>query len=397
MIPRKRLDIGWSDLFFGIRQCFGKGDRPLRQHQIQQHWSADSASLVCLSVRTGFDALLQTWNFPSGSEILVSAVTIRDMTRIIEAHGLVAVPVDLDWERLAVQPDRLVKAITPRSRAILVAHLFGSQMPMLPVVQVARQSGLLLIEDCAQAYIGDRFRGHPASDVTLFSFGPIKTATALGGGIMEIRNADLRQRVQARLASLPVQRRADFLRRLGKYAVLMALSNRGAYSLLIAVCQLLKWDHDRLISQSVRGFAGSDFFVRLRQQPSAPLLALLERRLRRFSPTAIAQRIAVAEAAIAAMPSIQRPGVLALHHSHWVFPILHPTPDALMHHLWRRGFDATRGASSLSVVEAPGDRPNIVPTSAQQMFSQLLYLPVDASLSLEEIHRLAAAVLEFSD
>jgi len=73
---------------------------------------------VCLSVRSGFDALLAALALPAGAEVLTSALTIRDMTRIIEAHGLVPVPVDLDMRRLAVRPEDLARAATPRTRAV---------------------------------------------------------------------------------------------------------------------------------------------------------------------------------------------------------------------------------------------------------------------------------------
>ena len=92
-------------------------------------WDA-RASLACLSVRSGFDALLGALALPRGSEVLMSAVNIADMARIIEAHGLTPVPVDLDMQTLTVSMASLARAATPCTRAVLVAHLFGSRMPM---------------------------------------------------------------------------------------------------------------------------------------------------------------------------------------------------------------------------------------------------------------------------
>src|SRR5688572_26031806 len=150
MIPRKRLDIGWSDLLFGMIRCWAPGDRTAVRERIERAWSSEgeNAGLACLSVRSGFDALLAVLAFPPGSEILMSALTIRDMTRIVLEHGLVPVPVDVETRTLAVQPEALARAVSPKTRAIVVAHLFGSRMPMEPVVRFAREHGLLLIEDC---------------------------------------------------------------------------------------------------------------------------------------------------------------------------------------------------------------------------------------------------------
>ena len=109
MIPRKRLDIGWSDLLYGMRCCLGAGDPARVRERIERAWSSEGtegAGLACLSVRSGFDALLAVLAFPPGSEVLMSALTIRDMTRIVEEHGLIPVPVDLDPRTLAVRPNR---------------------------------------------------------------------------------------------------------------------------------------------------------------------------------------------------------------------------------------------------------------------------------------------------
>lgn len=91
----------------------------------------------------------------------MSALTIRDMTRIVEEHGLVPVPVDLDARTLAVRPESLARAVTPKTRAIVVAHLFGSRMPMEPVVRFARERNLFLIEVAPRRTPGTSTGGIP--------------------------------------------------------------------------------------------------------------------------------------------------------------------------------------------------------------------------------------------
>lgn len=393
MIPRKRIDIGLVDLAFGIASCFVPGDGELQRHRIEDEWDADRANLVCLSVRSGFDALLSVLDFPAGSEIVVSAVTIRDMTRIIEAHGLVAVPVDLDMTRLAVDATVLEREITPRTRAVLIAHLFGSRMPMNDIVGVARARGLMVIEDCAQAYSGDAYRGHAASDVSLFSFGPIKTATALAGAMLGFRDRGLRDRVRACIAGWPVQSRWYYLSRLVKYVLLVLAGNRVIYGAFASLCCACGTDQDRVLANTVRGFAGGDFFHKIRHGPSAPLVALLVRRLRHVDRARIAQRAERARLARELMSQVAVMGAAAEPHSHWVFAIRHSEPERLMRNLWRHGFDATRGASSLYVVSAPPRRAE--PVAARDAMAQVLYLPVYAEVSERDVERLAAAVAEF--
>jgi perosamine synthetase len=394
MIPRKRLDIGWSDLLFGIGACLWPGSRERMRHRLERLWFPEGNGLACLSVRSGFDALLSVLDLPRGSEVLVSAITIRDMTRILEEHGLVPVPVDLDMRTLTVDPESLARAVTPRSRALLVAHLFGSRMPLEPVLSAAREHGLFVIEDCAQAYCGDGYRGHSECDVSLFSFGPIKTATALAGGLITFRDRSLRDRVEERQASWPVQGRGRFLTRIGKYSFLKLLSYRPVFSLFYRGCRLAGASHDAIISGSVRGFAGPGFFGRIRQRPSFPLLALLARRLKRCDSQGIEDRAALARLAIGLMPTVERPGDRAPWHTHWVFPIQEDEPEMLIPSLWARGFDATRGASSLCVVDPPADRPEMEPAQARRAFSRLLYLPVHPGLRGRDVERLAQAVQE---
>ena len=118
-----------------------------------------------------------------------------------------------------------------------------------------------------------------ASDVRMFSFGPIKTATALGGGVLLVRDAALLTRLRARHAAWPVQRTGEFFRRVAKFAFFHPLLSPWPYGTLVRVLGWLGRDHDKLVTQLGRGFVGGHFFTRLRRQPCAPLVALLERRL----------------------------------------------------------------------------------------------------------------------
>jgi perosamine synthetase len=392
MIPRKRLDLTWSDILFGITQCFWPKPLELIQPRLENLWSSQETCLACLSVRSGFDAMLSVLNFPTGSEILVSAITIRDMTRILEKHGLVPIPVDLDMEKLTVRLDLLKQAVTPQTRAILIAHLFGSRMPMTPIVRLAQEHHLFLIEDCAQAFTGGDYRGHPDSDVSMFSFGPIKTATALGGGLLRFKHANLCHQVRQLQSQWPLQTRRQLLVRLGKFAVLHGLSYRPMFSLFTIACRCLRINHDTVISDKVRGFTGDNWLAKIRHQPSSPLLTLLEHRIKNLGKEDITKRIAVAQQAIHLLPTVERPGSQADFHTHWVFPIQHEAPEPLMQHLWTKGFDATRGASSLSVVEPPAQRPETTPTEVRKVFEEILYLPVYVGVSIQELEKLARIV-----
>lgn len=58
MWARKRLDIGWSDLAFGLWNCWVPHDLSTLQRRVEAAWSKQENTLACLSVRSGFDLLL---------------------------------------------------------------------------------------------------------------------------------------------------------------------------------------------------------------------------------------------------------------------------------------------------------------------------------------------------
>lgn len=388
MIPRKQIDIGWGDLLAGIARSLLPADRQRWEDRVERLWDPSGSAVVTLSVRSGLDLLLRELRLPAGSEVLLSAITIRDMVRIVEAHGLVPVPVDLDMDTLSVRADRLEALVTPRTRLILVAHLFGSRMPLEAVAEVAERRGLLLVEDCAQAYVGPGWRGDPGADVSMFSFGPIKTNTALGGAVLRFRDPAWARRIREAQASLPLQSRGAFLARLLKYAVLRFLLLRLPFTLFVWGCRLAGRSHDEVIAGAVRGFAGAELLAAIRRRPSAPLLALLHRRIRGFRERSIAERIRAAEQGFGALGDPPRPGRSAFEHSHWVVPLLTDDPDAVAERLWRAGIDATRGASSLHVAPAPPGRPEADPVEARTAMARVLYLPLNPGARPRDLRRM---------
>lgn len=387
MIPRGSPDIGWGELIAGLRDCALPGDPTRAQAAAEVAW-APAGSLACLSVRSGFDLLLQALALPPGSEVLTSAVTIADMAAILAHHGLVAVPVDLDPETLAIDPAELERAITPRARLILVAHLFGSRMPLDPIVDVARRHGLTLVEDGAQAYTGDAYRGHPAADVSMVSFGPIKTQTALGGALLRLRDPGLLDGLRALQDRYPPQPTGAYARRLLLFFGLKLLARPLPLGLAVALLRRLGRDPDRTLSGLARGFPGDDLIGKIRRRPCAALLRMLARRIARPDRAGVARRVAYAERLFAQIPQVARPGRRAADHRHWVLPILSDRPAELARRLQAAGFDATRSASSLVVIPPPPGRPPAARASA--MMARTLYLPRYPAMGETQLRRLAA-------
>jgi len=274
--------------------------------------------------------LLETLAEPHGGEVLVSAVTHPDMVRIIEGHGLRTVPVDLDTATLEPRIKLLQRALSPRTRAVLVAHLFGSRFDLEPIAAFARRHRLLLVEDCAQTFRGTWDPGDSLADVSMFSFGTLKTASAVGGAILRIRNPDLLEKMRRVQESWPVQSRRHYAGRLLTALCLVLLGRPVPYGLLTRACGLLGRDLDDLVNDAVRTFptsgsATEELFRSIRRQPFAPLLVLLTRRLRTFDDARLARRTAAGERVARRLPTaVCHPGELAPARTHWLFPIVVP-------------------------------------------------------------------------
>ena len=400
IVPRHRLDISVADVLYAVGAAATARSPDERARRIASAWAGDDCGLACISVRAAFDCLLSALDPAPGDEILVSAVTHPDMPAIVRAHGLVPVPVDLDVETLAPRREELDAALTPRTRALLVAHLFGARFDLGEVASFAREHGLLLVEDCAQTILGPTDSGDPLADVSLYSFGSIKTATALGGALVRVRDPELLRRMRAIESSWPRQHRREHALKSLKYLVLVVLDKPAPYTALAAVARVARFDLDRFVSTTVRAFRprpGEDHdtgFARwLRRRPSASLLALLERRLRHFDTGRLERRRVAGDHVVAGLPPcLERPGGSLTDPTYWVFPVLTDDPEGLIEAMRRAGFDATRGTSAIAAVEPPTDRPERDPIEARRMMAGMAFLPVYPEMSPETLDRLTDAV-----
>lgn len=393
MYARMRFDIGWSDLAHALWFSAVRHDSRADIELIERWFDGGCGdALACLSVRTALDLYLSELALPAGSEVLMSALTIPDMWKVVQHHGLVPVPVDVEAETLAPGAEAWRAACTPRTRLAIVAHLFGTRIDLEPLRVLRSERGIHVLEDCAQAFTGPEWKGDPRADVSLFSFGPIKTATALAGAVVRVRDTGLLARLRERHQAYPHQTSAPFASRVLKYAVLKAVSSRLPYGAFVRLCELSGGGIDRVIQSTVRGFKGGDLFQKLRQQPSVPMYALLARRLRRCDGARAAGRMQRARALAGQLGrGVEIPGIGAPFHSYWVFTVLARDPEGLVARLRAHGFDATRVAT-LSAVPAPPGRPEQEPHAARTLLSRLVYVPLYAELGVRPVHRMARLI-----
>ncbi|MBN78774.1 MAG: hypothetical protein CMJ70_01435 [Planctomycetaceae bacterium] len=394
MYARKQFDLSYRDLWAALRQCLRPApNREQANERLARLWSDDGDALPALSVRTAFDAWLCELNLPRGSEVIASGINIPDMARILQYHGLRIVPIDLDLETLEINADELRRAITPKTRLVLIAHLFGARLDMRPVFEITDEHPQILVaEDCAQAFTGsDDFHGHDASDISLFSFGSIKTATALGGAMCRIRDPQTRAAVTARLGGYPAQSKGRFAKRVIKYAFLKMLCQRFVYGGFVRACKIFGIDFDQLTVSVVRGFKGEELIPLLRYQPALPQLALLLRRLSHYRRKHLDRRCQAGNHLNGQLPTpLRSAGFRNPHHTWWLFPVSVEQPEALVAELRDAGFDATASSTQLCALNGTVDP---APACARFM-DGTVYLPVHGNMSPAALDRMAAILRE---
>lgn len=385
----KRMDGSFADWWFAVRSCLAASGNDAVDH-VEAWCDPDEEVVVGLSVRSLFDLWLTANGWQAGDRIVFSAFTVGDMPYIARAHGLEVAAVDIDPLTGEPDIDALRDVVDDRTRAVVYTHLFGARGDVTPSLAVAHERGALLVEDCAEAYAGPRWHGHEQSDLVLFSFGPIKTATALGGGLACVRDRTTRTEMLRLAAAMPRQPRVEYLRRLLKYGALAAATDPRAFAILVRLLDGLGPGHDAVLNRLTRGFPGPDLLPRIRRRPSAPMVRMLDRRLGQGDQN-LTQRVGPGRHLVAALDDVVVPTSGAPHHGYWLVPVLAPDPEALVRRLASAGFHATRGRAFAVVEHDPGVRAS-VPVGARELYERVVYLPFAPGMPTAVLDDLARLV-----
>lgn len=162
-----------------------------RQNRLfSEHFAAFCGTRHALGVANGLDAInliIKAYGFGAGDEIIVPANTFIATILAVSENGCTPVLVEPDINTYCINPDLVESAVTGRTKAIIVVHLYGQATPMEKIWAVANKYGLKVIEDAAQAHGAfylDRRTGH-LGDAAAFSFYPGKNLGAMGdaGGV----------------------------------------------------------------------------------------------------------------------------------------------------------------------------------------------------------------------
>lgn len=157
--------------------------------QFEERFSARVGRKRGIAVCNGtaaLDAAMAALDIGPGDEVILPALTIISCIGQIVRAGGKPVLVDSDPTTWNMNVSQIAAKITPRTRAIMAVHIYGLPVDMDPVLDLAKQNGVKIIEDAAEMH-GQSYKGQPCGsfgDISTFSFYPNKHITTGEGGMI---------------------------------------------------------------------------------------------------------------------------------------------------------------------------------------------------------------------
>jgi perosamine synthetase len=168
--------------------------------KFENDWAKVFGSKYAISVNSntsGLFAAIGACGIKAGDEVIVSPYTMSASALAPIIYGAVPVFADVDDLNYGLSPENIEKCITPRTKAIIVVHLFGNPAKMDEIMSIAHKYNLKVIEDCAQAPMA-LYKGKPVGtigDIGIFSLNYHKHIHTGEGGILTTNNEQIAERI----------------------------------------------------------------------------------------------------------------------------------------------------------------------------------------------------------
>jgi dTDP-4-amino-4,6-dideoxygalactose transaminase len=170
--------------------------------QLEKEVAACHGLPFAIGCANGTDALLlalRACDIGAGDEIITTPFTFIATAEVAAQIGAKAVFADICPDDFNIDSQKIAAKITPKTKAIIPVHLFGHPADMDPIMDIAREHNLRVIEDCAQAF-GAQYRGKPTGafgDIGCYSFFPSKNLGCYGdGGMVVTANKEIADKIK---------------------------------------------------------------------------------------------------------------------------------------------------------------------------------------------------------
>lgn len=172
--------------------------------RFEQAWAERCGCRYGVGTGNGMDAIevgLRALGIGPGDEVVTTSMTAFASVLAILRAGATPVLADIDPDTALLDLDSVARCLSPRTRAVILVHLYGQMPPMEPWVAFCERRGIALVEDCAQAHLA-QWNGQPAGSFGRFgaySFYPTKNLGTAGDGGMLVCNDEALARKAAQL------------------------------------------------------------------------------------------------------------------------------------------------------------------------------------------------------
>ena len=169
--------------------------------QFEEDFAKFIGTKHAITVNSGTAALhlsLEALGIKDGDEVITTPFTFAATSNVIVMQNAVPIFVDIESETFNLDPSKIEKSITPKTKAIMPIHYAGQPCEMDEINEIAKKHGLHVIEDAAPA-VGATYKGKKAGtlgDIAGFSFFPDKNMTTGEGGMIVTDNSELAEKCQ---------------------------------------------------------------------------------------------------------------------------------------------------------------------------------------------------------
>ena len=357
-------------------------------------------ALATGSCRSAFALILDALGIGSGDEVILPAFNMPAFPKILAYKGIKPVFVDVNARTLNLDETLIERNITPKTRAIVVVHLFGNACPMGMIMALARKHGLYVIEDCANAW-----RTHYQSqyvgtygDVACFSLGSTKDIPTFGGGMITTNNQEVFTKLTQNYAqNAKTPSWVDAVKIFLSNAVMMLMSSGVFYAVLVFPVQFLCC------------LAGFDLMDYLIEEKDRPLKKFTPKKYTNFQAVVGIHKFKSSEqnqqrrlwnarilnSRLQDVPDFQIPQTAPEgEHTYWNYPLLVSHRPILIKRLLRHGI-STKTLSVYNCAHLKMFQPDRgACQETEGIAARILVLPVYHHLSESDINFIAETLIK---